>query len=340
MQIGRLERVHLGEFPTPLQELKNLQKHLDGPRIFIKRDDLDGLGLGGNKLRKLEYALFEAIEQCATAIITTGAVQSNHTRLTTAAANKLGFKTYLVLKGEEPKIATGNLLLDKLLGAQEIHYVGSPSNSNKDEMATMLEERAEQLEKDLREKGESPYYIPNGCKAIHGALGYSTCVLEIITQLRALGLAPDYIVTASGTCGTQTGLILGSALYAQGETQVLGMSISGDKEELGKRITQSLAEVAEFLNLKQKIGTEKITVYDDYIGEAYGVATGEMKEAVQLIAGKEGIILDPVYTGKAMAGLIDLVRKGRFEKDDVVVFLHTGGVAGLFAEGQIGTFQE
>lgn len=340
MQIGRLERVSLGEFPTPLQELKNLQKHLNGPRIFIKRDDLDGLGLGGNKLRKLEYALAEAIKQGATAIITTGAVQSNHTRLTTAAANRLGLKTYLVLKGEEPKIATGNLLLDKLLGAQEIHYVQGPIYSDKDEMAALLEEKVEQLEKDLREKGESLYYIPNGCRMIHGALGYSTCVLEVVTQLRALDRAPDYIVTACGTCGTQTGLILGSALYAQGEPKVLGMSISGSKEELSERIKQSLTEVAEFLNLKQEIGRETITVYDDYIGEAYGVANDEMKEAVQLVARTEGIILDPVYTGKAMAGLIDLVRNGRFKKDAVVVFLHTGGVAGLFADQQIGTFQE
>jgi len=340
MQIGKLERVSLGEFPTPLQELKNLQQHLNGPRIFIKRDDLNGLGLGGNKLRKLEYALAEATKQGATAIITTGAVQSNHTRLTMAAGNKLGLKTYLVLKGEEPKIATGNLLLDKLLGAQEIHYVRGQSYSDKEGMASLLDRRVKQLEKDLREKGESPYYIPNGCKAIHGALGYSTCVLEVINQLRGLNLVLGYIVTACGTSGTQTGLILGTALYTQGEAKVLGMSVSRHKDELREKIKQNLGEVTGFLDLKQDVNSESITVYDNYVGEGYGIPSAAMKEAVRLVARKEGIILDPVYTGKAMAGLIDLIRKGQFEKDDVIVFLHTGGVAGLFAEGQMETFQE
>ena len=340
MQIGRLERVRLGEFPTPLQELKNLQKCLNGPRIFIKRDDLDGLGSGGNKLRKLEYALAEAIRQGATAIITTGAVQSNHTRLTTAAANKLGLKTYLILRGEEPKVATGNLLLDKILGVQEIHYTGGALYSDHKKTVSQLEEKVKKLERDLRERGESPYYIPNGCRAIHGALGYSTCVLEIVSQLRELNLAPDYIVTACGTSGTQTGLILGSSLYAQGETKVLGMSISESKEELSERVEQSLAEVVDFLNLKQEIDKKTITVYDDYIGEAYGKGSDQMKEAVQLVARKEGIILDPVYTGKAMAGLIDLIRKGQLKKDEIVVFLHSGGVAGLFADEQITAFQE
>ncbi len=340
MQIGRLKRVRLGEFPTPLQELKNLQKHLDGPRIFIKRDDLNGLGLGGNKLRKLEYAFAEATEQNATAIITTGAVQSNHARLTTAAANKLGFKTYLVLRGEEPNIATGNLLIDKLLAAQEIHYIQGPVYSGKDGIASLMKEKVERLKEDLRERGESTYYIPNGCRSLHGALGFSNCILEIVTQLREAQLSPDCIVTACGTSSTLTGLAIGSILYAQGEAKVFGMSISARKEDLDKKIERGLAEAVDFLDLKQAIDMDLITVYDEYIGEAYGAPTDEMKEAVRLVARTEGIILDPVYTGKAMAGLIDLIRKGRFERDDVVVFLHTGGIPGLFAEQQSATFQE
>ncbi|MCD5416678.1 D-cysteine desulfhydrase family protein [Candidatus Bipolaricaulota bacterium] len=338
MQIGRVQRVRLGEFPTPLQELKNLRKHLNGPQIFIKRDDLNGLGLGGNKLRKLEYAMAEATEQGATAVITVGAVQSNHARLTTAAANRLGLKTYLVLRGEEPKNATGNFLIDKLLAAEEIHCLQGSAYSDKDELASLVKETVERLEKDLREKGETPYYIPNGCRSLHGALGYSSCILEIVTRLREEQLSPDCIVTACGTSSTLTGLALGSVLYAQEEMKVLGMSISASKEALDKKIERGLAEAVKFLDLKQAIDKDLITIYDEYIGEAYGAATDEMREAVRLVARTEGIILDPVYTGKAMAGLIDLIRKGHFRRDDVVVFLHTGGVPGLFAEQQSATF--
>lgn len=338
MQIGNIDRVRLGEFPTPLQELVNLSKELDGPRIFIKRDDLDGIGLGGNKLRKLEYAMAEAQAQGATAVITTGAVQSNHTRLTLAAANRLGLKTSLILKGEKPELATGNLLLDRILGAFEINYIEIPESTDPTEEAKMLEEKVGQVKERLLADGERPYYIPNGCKPLHGALGYSGCVLELLTQLRGLNLAPDYIVTACGSSSTQLGLILGVNLYTHRETRVVGISISKNERELKEKIERGLEEVMGFLGLKQYVESD-IIVHDDYIGEGYGIPTDPMREAVQLVARKEGIILDPVYTGKAMAGLIDLIGKGQFEKDEVVVFLHTGGVAGLFAEGQIGTFQ-
>jgi 1-aminocyclopropane-1-carboxylate deaminase/D-cysteine desulfhydrase-like pyridoxal-dependent ACC family enzyme len=204
----------------------------------------------------------------------------------------------------------------------------------------LLEDNVKQVEERLRATGETPYYIPNGCKAIHGALGYSGCVLEILTQLRELHLVPNFIVTACGSSSTQLGLILGTALYTQGEAKVLGMSVSRHKDELREKIKQNLGEVTGFLDLKQDVTSESITVYDDYVGEGYGIPSAVMKKAVRLVARKEGIILDPVYTGKAMAGLIDLIRKGQFEKDDVIVFLHTGGVAGLFAEGQMETFQE
>jgi D-cysteine desulfhydrase family pyridoxal phosphate-dependent enzyme len=338
MQIGNIDRVRLGEFPTPLQELVNLSKELDGPRIFIKRDDLDGLGLGGNKLRKLEYAMAEAHAQRATAVITAGAVQSNHTRLTLAAANRLGLKTSLILKGKRPERATGNLLLDKILGALEINYIEIPESADPTEESQTIEEKVGQVKERLLANGERPYYIPNGCRPLHGALGYSGCVLEILTQLRGLKLAPDYILTACGSNSTQLGLILGANLYTGGEARVLGISISGHEKELKERIGQGLEEVMGFLGLKQFIESD-IIVHDDYVGEGYGIPTDAMREAVQLTARKEGIILDPVYTGKAMAGLIDLIGKGKFERDEVVVFLHTGGVAGLFAEGQMGTFQ-
>lgn len=300
---------------------------------------MDGLGLGGNKLRKLEYALAEARRQGATTIITAGAVQSNHTRLTLAAANKLGLKTQLILRGEEPAAASGNLLLDRILGAEKIHFLAVPDYTDRSESKRLVEEKAKQVESLLRAKGEIPYYIPNGCKAIHGALGYSTCVLELVTQLRERGLKADAIVTACGTSSTQTGLIVGSFLYAQGEIEVVGVSISAGKEVLTERIAEGLEEAVTLLGLKQAIDRNAITVLDDYIGEGYGIPTEAMKEAVRLVARTEGIILDPVYTGKAMAALIDLTRKGRFQKDDTVVFLHTGGIPGLFVERQMEAFQ-
>ncbi len=339
MEISDTTTVPLGEFPTPLQELANLRKALNGPRIFMKRDDLDGRGLGGNKLRKLEYALAEAQVQRATTIITTGAVQSNHTRLTLAAANKLGMETILILRGKEPRRASGNLLLDKILAARKIYYIEPPSDDPA-KATQIVEDKVKEVEEGLRANGETPYYIPNGCKAFHGALGYSGCVSEIIAQLQRQRLAPGFIVTACGTSSTQLGLVLGAALYTQGETKVLGISVSKHRDELEKKIKQNLALVTDILDLKQDIDDESIMVYDNYVGDGYGIPSAAMKEAVKLVAKTEGIILDCVYAGKAMAGLIDLVRNGKFQNDDVVVFLHTGGVPGLFADEQMETFQE
>jgi L-cysteate sulfo-lyase len=339
MQIGKLDRVPLGTFPTPLQELKNLRAHLGGPRLFIKRDDMTGLGLGGNKLRKLEYAMAEARTCGATTIITIGGPQSNHVRLTTAAANHLGLKTILVLRGEEPPTATGNLLVDRILGATEIHFVGGDGYPSKNELDRIADEKAGQIAARLEAEGETPYVIPNGCKAIHGAFGYAGCVLETVTQLRAAHLAADAIVSAVGTSSTLTGLILGSHLYAQGEIDVIGISVASPADAISARVAMQVAEAVERLELDLEIPRSSIEILDDYLGPGYGIPTDAMVEAVLVTARSEGVVLDPVYTGKAMSGLIDLVRSGRFGEDDVVVLLHTGGVPGLFADTQVETFQ-
>jgi len=331
VQIGEVKRVRLGIFPTPLIELRRLSEELGGPRIFVKRDDLNGLALGGNKLRKLEYAMAEAKELGATAIITAGGVQSNHCRLTAAAANLLGMKTYLILVGEEPELATGNLLVDKLLGVEEIHYLAGDSYG-KD---APLKELVRELEERLSFQGEVPYYIPNGCRSLHGALGYAGCVREVVGQLHELNLAPDWFVTACGTTGTQLGLMVGSLLYCGGEAKVIGISISRPRDFLMERLEKGLAEALDFLGLAGRMPHAEIMVHDEYVGEGYGVPTPAMREAVELAARLEGLILDPVYTGKAMAGLIDLARQGRFRPDEVVVFVHTGGIPGLFADRQM-----
>ncbi len=338
MQLGKVSRLRLGEYPTPLSELSKLSAILGGPRIFMKRDDLVGIALGGNKVRKLEYALAEAKELGATAIVTSGAVQSNHVRLTIACANRLGLKTFVVLRGEKPKVPTGNLLLDQILGAAEIHWVDPKNFASREELVLATEARAEELAEELRQRGEAPYVIPNGCKPLHSALAYAGCVLEILEQMRAMNLAPDVLVTACGTAGTQTGLILGSLLFAQGQIRVVGISVSGKAKRLKERIEGNLEEALRFLGLDLKISEGLIEVYDDYVGPGYAIPTREMREAVELLARTEGILLDPVYTGKAMAGLLDLIGRGGFRKEEIVVFLHTGGIPALFADTQAPAF--
>lgn len=304
----------------------------------MKREDLVGIALGGNKVRKLEYALAEAQAQGATAIVTSGAVQSNHVRLTIACANRLGLKTYVVLRGEKPEKPTGNLLLDHILGAKEIHWVDPKPYATREELVQATETRAQELAEELRKRGEVPYVIPNGCKPLHSALAYAGCVLEILEQMRAMNLAPDVIVTACGTAGTQTGLILGSLLFAQGQIRVVGISVSGKAEVLRERIRRNLGEALRFLEMTIAVPENAVEVYDKYVGPGYAVPTPAMRAAVELVARTEGILLDPVYTGKAMAGLIDLARRGAFRPDQNVVFLHTGGVPALFADTQSPAF--
>jgi D-cysteine desulfhydrase family pyridoxal phosphate-dependent enzyme len=339
MQIGELGRVPLGTFPTPIRELKNLAERLGGPRLFVKRDDMTGLGLGGNKLRKLEYAFAEAQSLGATVVITIGGPQSNHVRLTTAAANRLGLRTILVLRGDEPAFTTGNLLVDGILGPAEIHFVGAEGFPSKGDMDRIADEKASQIAARLEAEGEIPYVIPNGCKAFHGAIGYAGCVLETVDQLQTAHLAADAIVSAVGTSSTLTGLILGSHLYAQGEIDVIGISVASPADAIASRIARQLDEAVERLEINMTIPESSIEILDRYVGPGYGIPTDEMREAVLLTARSEGVVLDPVYTGKAMAGLIDLIRNGRFERDEVVVFLHTGGTPGLFADTQVETFQ-
>jgi L-cysteate sulfo-lyase len=334
VQLGKVPRIRLGEYPTPLAELPHLTKLLGGPRVFIKREDLVGIALGGNKVRKLEYALAEALAQRATVVVTSGAVQSNHVRLTVACTNRLGLRTVAVLRGEKPKVPTGNLLLDHILGAAEIHWVDPKDYATREELVRATEARAEELAEELRRRGEVPYVIPNGCKPLHSAIAYAGCVLELLEQMRAMNLAPDVLVTACGTAGTQTGLILGSLLFAQGQIRVVGISVSGKAEALRARIKRNLEEAISFLGLKLSVPEELIEVYDDYVGPGYAVPTPEMRKAVELLARKEGIILDPVYTGKAMAGLLDLAEKGAFGGAETLVFLHTGGVPALFSDSQ------
>ena len=325
LQLGRFPRVRLGHLPTPLEPMIRLGARLGGPKLWIKRDDCTGLATGGNKTRKLEYLMADALKQGADTLITVGALQSNHARQTAAAASKLGLKCILVLEERvsQPTDAyrhNGNVLLDRLLGAT-LKYV--PRDSS---MTAAAEAAAEEV----RKSGGRPYVIPGGGSNAIGALGYVGCALEILQQAAERDIRIDRVVHATGSSGTQAGLIAGFAAMQSG-VGVLGITVGRPRANQEANVAKLVDATADLLGLKGAIARDSIKANDGYFGEAYGIPTPGMKEAVGLLAETEAVLLDPVYSGKAMSGLIDLVRKQTFDKDENIVFIHTGGQAGLFA---------
>jgi D-cysteine desulfhydrase family pyridoxal phosphate-dependent enzyme len=312
-EIARLDFAHL---PTPVERLPRLSEYLGGPEILVKRDDQTGLATGGNKTRKLEYLLAEARGEGAGTLITTGAVQSNHCRQTAAAAARCGFDCILVLVGEQPETVSGNLFLDQLFGAEIVW--------------TKRETRDETLQrvfsKSLSEGGQ-PYLVPYGGSNPTGASAYAFAMKELIEQ----GIAADWIVFASSSGGTQAGMVVGAHLFGfQG--QVLGISVDEPAQVLQSRVAELARGVADFMGEGLSITPQDIQVNADYLGGGYGVVSDTERESIRLFAIYEGILLDPVYTGRAAGGMIDLIRKGFFSPDDRVLFWHTGGMPALFAE--------
>jgi D-cysteine desulfhydrase family pyridoxal phosphate-dependent enzyme len=313
---SRLPRVRLAHLPTPLEEMSRLSRELGGPRILIKRDDCTGLAIGGNKTRKLEFVVGDALEKGADVLITEGGAQSNHCRQTAAAAALHGLDCVLVLDSRQEPEVTGNLLLDEVLGAR-IVIVETP-----DARAP----RVEALAKELQSKGRRPYVIPTGASSGIGAVGYVVALHEILSAADRV----DAIVSASGSGGTQGGLVAGASLLGfQG--RLIGISDGEPKEELTELVLDVATECAERLGRETSFDPERIIVFDEYAKEGYGVPNEGMVRAVRRVARSEGILLDPVYSGKAMAGLIDLVAKGFLGAGETVVFIHTGGTPGLFA---------
>ncbi|MGO2643648.1 MAG: D-cysteine desulfhydrase, partial [Brevibacterium aurantiacum] len=332
--LNTLPRRRYTNGPTALDHLERLSRQLGGPQIWIKRDDQLGLTQGGNKTRKLEFLIADALAQGADTLVTAGGVQSNHCRLTLSAARREGLECHLVLEedlgsdgapipadaGGNPPEHTGNFLLFDLLGADsvEVHPNGSD-----------LIARAHELAGELKAQGRNPYVIPVGGSNVTGALGYVDCAQELLTQFAEVGLDVSSIVTPSGSAGMQAGLIVG--LHSAGsQIPVVGINVSRSQEEQEPKIVGLVDEVASFLELPS-VPRERSLGLGDYFGTGYALPSPEMVEAVRLFAQTEGILLDPVYTGKAAAGLIDLVRQGRFGTDDHVVFIHSGGVPGLYA---------
>ncbi len=324
MHLSRFPRVKLCHAPTALEFMPNLTKHLGGPQLWIKRDDCTGVATGGNKNRKLEFLMGEALAQGADHIITQGAVQSNHVRQTAAVAAKLGLKCTALLEhriktNDGDYLDSGNVLLDRLMGLN-IDYRDAGTD-----MQAAIEEVGEQI----REAGGKPYVIPGGGSNPTGALGYANVALELLAQANEMGLQIDRVVHATGSAGTQAGLVAGFVALNSG-IKVLGIGVRLPKDRQEANVHKLAEATAEKLGLKGGIPRDAVEANCDYVGEGYGIPTAGMGEAVMMLARMEGIFLDPVYSGKGMAGLIDLIRKGAFGRDENVVFLHTGGQAGLF----------
>ncbi|MDH5499704.1 MAG: D-cysteine desulfhydrase [Gammaproteobacteria bacterium] len=324
MLLSRFPRVSLAHLPTPLEPLPRLSKHLGGPNIFVKRDDCTGLGTGGNKTRKLEFLMAEALQKKATVVVTQGAVQSNHARQTAAAACKLGMKCELVFekrvdRPSEPYVKSGNVFLDRIYGAR-IREVEKGSDMNAALEAVAVE---------LAKKGELPYVIPGGGSNKVGALGYVDCAHEFMTQANRTGLRIDHVIHATGSAGTQAGLIVGLKGTNSG-IPLLGIGVNAPKDIQEERVFKLAVETAAYVGAAGTVERRDIVADCNYIGDGYGIPTEGMNEAVLLLARLEGLLFDPVYSGKALAGMIDLVAKRQFNKKDNLLFIHTGGSAGLF----------
>lgn len=319
-KIESLPRIPLATLPTPLDELPRLSQEL-GVRVWMKRDDLTGFALGGNKVRKLEFLIADAVEKGADVVVTGGGPQSNHARLTAAAARKVGMNATLVFFGHPPSEVNGNLLLDQLLGA-EICYTYTDDKSETDRMI-------ERVTADLQARGRKPYLIPRGGSTVLGCCAYILAVGELLEQLQARQVQPDCMFITTGSCGTQAGILAGLKLY-RAPIPLYGITVSRPVGEGRQRINHLIQETAEFLGTSLPLAPGDVIIYDAYLGAGYAQITPEAREAIKLVARTEGIFLDPVYTGKTMAGLIDLARRGVIPQGATVLFWHTGGAPGLF----------
>lgn len=312
-EIPRIQFAHL---PTPIEVMPRLSEKLRGPKLLVKRDDQTGLGFGGNKTRKLEFLLAEARFQAAKTLITEGAVQSNHCRQTAAAAARFGFACTLVLTGERPNRSNGNLLLDNLFGAELVF------TNSEDAEATM-----HKVFQEKQSQGKNPYLIPLGGSTPTGAVGYVYAMRELMEQ----GCNPDWILFATGSGGTQAGLMVGARLFGI-RGKILGISVSKPGVDLEKGAADLATKVADFLGEKMSFDSTQMLINSDYTGKGYGIMGEAEREAISLFAKTEGLLLDPVYTGRAAAGMIDLIRKGFFKPSETVLFWHTGGTPALFAD--------
>ncbi len=324
MRLAKFPRVALGHLPTPLEPMDRLSEHLGGPRLWVKRDDCTGLSSGGNKTRKLEYLMADALKQGADTIITQGATQSNHARQTAAAAAKLGLACHILLEdrtgsNDASYNMSGNVLLDRLHGASVSKRSGGADMNA--EMGAVAET--------LRDQGKTPYIVPGGGSNETGALGYVNCARELVEQSNAMGLKIDALVHATGSSGTQAGLVAGLAAI-ESDIHLLGIGVRAPQEKQEAMVYDLAVRTLAHLGSTSKIARSDVRANCSYVGAGYGIPTEGMVNALKLLAEIEGLLFDPVYSGKGLDGLIDLTRKGHFDGMENVVFLHTGGSAALF----------
>lgn len=317
MSVERIPRLRFGHFPTPIEPMPRLGGHLGGAALWVKRDDATGLAFGGNKVRKLEYLLAEAQANGARMLITTGAVQSNQCRQTAAAAARFGFDCRLVLGGDPPVHPSGNLLLDALFGA-EIRWSGG-----RDRGAVL-----DEVFQEAWDQGRRPYKIVYGASSPVGAMGYVTAMGELAAQSTAF----DRIIVASSSAGTQAGMLVGARRHGFGG-RITGISVDQPAAKLRQEVARLANESAALLSMDGTLTPDEVDVVDDYIGEGYAVLGAREKSATRLFARLEGLLLDPVYTAKAAAGMLDLIDRGQIAREERVLFWHTGGGPALFAYG-------
>jgi L-cysteate sulfo-lyase len=313
----KISRLHFAHLPTPIETLPRLSDALGGPRLLIKRDDQTGLAFGGNKTRKLEFLVAEARDQGAHTLISGGALQSNHCRQTAAAAARFGFKCILVLTGDKPRQPSANLLLDELFGAEIVHV------AERNDRDRILQETFDCAAK----QGMKPYLVPYGGSNPTGALGYVFAMKEVMAQ----NLQADWIVFATSSGGTHAGMLLGQRVFGY-QGKLLGISVDESEEWLKQHVSELASLASEKLGKRIEFTPGEVLANANYCSAGYGVLTEQEREAIRLFATCEGLLLDPVYTGRAAAGMIDLIRKGVFKKDESVLFLHTGGQPTLFAD--------
>jgi L-cysteate sulfo-lyase len=319
----QMPRLQLTKLPTACNQMANVTKLTAGPDLYIKRDDVMELAHGGNKTRKLEYALAEALNNGARAVVTQGGLQSNHVRQTCSGAARVGLEAHVVLSNPVPELkeqlmGSGNYLMDQLMGAHVYHA--------DDERGPVV---AKVLD-DLTAAGKRPYNIPAGASNGIGSLGYVNAARELIGQWNEMGIRPSHIFTATGSCGTQAGLLMGLRYFGNSSTQVIGISVSASRERLEERTRNVIGMISEVSDIPRDIvGDREIIINDEYIGTGYGRPSVAGVAAIRMVAENEGVILDPIYTGKAMSGMLDLIRKGALDNARDVVFLHTGGAPAI-----------
>jgi D-cysteine desulfhydrase len=324
--LDKIPRIKLASVPTPLDEVKRLADKIGLSKLFIKRDDLTGLAGGGNKARKLEYDFAEIIHGGYDVVITAGGIQSNHARITAAAARKLGLDIKLVLGGPDFEMAKGNLLLDILFNTEIRYLVDDDANKS-------LENEMKKWADELLNEGRKPFVIPIGGSTGLGALGYVKAIQELSEQF---GNEKVQVILGVGSCGTFAGTILGAKIFIP-NARVIGISVSRTVDAIKKRTNELINESSDLINYKINVDDCPIECYDDYYNE-YGMITKSGEKAINDCANLEGILLDPIYTGKVMAGLIDLVTKNIIDKNIPVVFIHTGGMPIIFSfESELGS---